>query len=133
VPIVNAATDVTVPVGILGNVCNAPEPSMYCDAMPAAVIASVPDVVIGEPVTLNAAGVVSATLVTVPPLTVVNSTSPVPALLSVNTCPTVATESLTFGVTNRAELGSNDNDVVFDALESVAAIAAFVVSTMTCV
>ena len=61
-----AATLVTVPLLSVGNVCNAPVPSMYCEPRPTPVIASVPEDVIGEPVTLNAEGTVNATDVTVP-------------------------------------------------------------------
>ena len=61
-----AATDVTVPLLIDGNACNAPVPSMYCETRPAPVIAKVPEVVIGDPVTLNAEGTVNPTEVTVP-------------------------------------------------------------------
>ena len=60
-------TESTGTVGILGNVCNAPVPSMYSVLAPPTESASVPEVVIGEPLIANALGTVMATDVTVPP------------------------------------------------------------------
>ena len=57
---------VTVPLLSAGNACNAPVPSMYCETSPAPVIAKVPEVVIGDPVIVNALGAVNPTEVTVP-------------------------------------------------------------------
>ena len=64
------------------NVTKAPAPVIYSADVPPAVIASVPEVVIGEPVTLNAAGTVSATLVTVPVLAVAPAAMPSNLVLS---------------------------------------------------
>ena len=89
--------------------------------------------VTGEPVTVNALGIVRPTLDTVPPppATVMNSTSPVAALLNPRTCPTVAVPASTAGVTNLADVGDKVNDV--STPDADALIAAFVVSTITCV
>ena len=55
------------PVGIAGNVCNAPVPSIYCVVAPAPAKVNVPEPVTGEPETVNAEGAAKPTLVTVPP------------------------------------------------------------------
>jgi hypothetical protein len=54
-------------LGIVGNVCSAPVPSIYWEIVPAPVITNVPDVVIVLGVTLNADGTVIPIEVTVPP------------------------------------------------------------------
>ena len=53
---------------------------MYCEAVPAPVTANVPELVTGEPATLNALGIVSPTLVTVP-LVMVGNVANVPSPL----------------------------------------------------
>jgi len=52
---------------MVGNVCNAPVPSMYCDEVPAPETINVPADVIGDPITVNADGILRLTDVTPPP------------------------------------------------------------------
>ena len=59
-----AVTPVTEPNGV---VCSAPEPSIYWAVVPLAVRVMSPEPVIGELVTVKAAGATIPTLVTVPP------------------------------------------------------------------
>ena len=64
--VVTVSTMLVGTVGIVGNVCNAPVPSIYWDVVPAPVTVKVPDVVTGEFVTVKAVGIDKPTLVTVP-------------------------------------------------------------------
>tara|TARA_R110000782_G_scaffold21820_5_gene58341 strand:- start:5632 stop:6072 length:441 start_codon:yes stop_codon:yes gene_type:complete len=90
-------TAVTLPKGV---VCNAPVPSIYSEVVPAPLIAIVPEVVIGDPLTERAAGAVRATLVTVPdPPPPTPNVATVIFLVSLPLISTIANTSSEAGVT----------------------------------